>query len=114
MFFSSTTLKAVAIAATSQALLASAAPGRQLQEPQARAVYMMTNTPQNKIVAMPVQQNGTLAQGTMTPTGGQGGLEIVAMTGAPALADALCTQDSVKVSDQVRYQQKLTCTLNFC
>ena len=102
MFFSSTTLKAIALAATTHAFLASAAPACQPQEPQPKAVYFMTNTPQNNIVALPVQQDGTLAQGTMTPTGGQGSLEVNPMTGQPAIPDGLSSQDAVKVSGKVR------------
>lgn len=61
----------------------------------------MTNTAQNNIVALPVQQDGTLAQGCMTPTGGKGLLEISAMTGQPAAPDGLSSQDSVVVSGDV-------------
>ena len=101
MLFSSNTLKASALVALAGASLVSSAPARRHQR-QAKAVYFMTNTPQNNIMALPVQQDGTLAQGSMTPTGGQGLQEVDPKTGRPAAPDGLSSQDSVVVKGNVR------------
>ena len=101
MFFSGNTIKAVALTALANACLVSSAPAGKAQQ-QPKAVYFMTNTEQNSIVALPVAQDGTLAQGTMTPTGGKGLQEISGMTGQPAAPDGLSSQDSVVVAGKVR------------
>ena len=102
MFFSRNTIQAFALAALANVRLVSSAPTGHAQS-QPKAVYFMTNTPQNNIIALPVAQDGTLAQGTMTPTGGQGLQGTNAMTGQPAAPDGLSSQDSVVVAGRVRY-----------
>ena len=99
MYFSTNSLKATGIAALAGASIVSAAPRHAAQQP--RAIYFQTNTPQNNIVALPVQQDGTLAQGSMTPTGGSGLQEIDGKTGQPASPDGLSSQDSVVVAGKV-------------
>lgn len=93
-------MKAFALAALANSCIVSSAPACSVHK-QPRAIYFMTNTAQNNIVALPVQQDGTLAQGCMTPTGGKGLQEISAMTGQPAAPDGLSSQDSVVVSGDV-------------
>ena len=63
----------------------------------AKAVYFMTNAKPNQIVALPIGQDGTLSQGTLTPTGGDGSTEVDAKTGAPTVPDALASQGAVRV-----------------
>jgi hypothetical protein len=55
----------------------------------AQAVYFMTNAAQNSIVALKVAADGTLSDGSITPTGGAGMNGIDSATGGPAAPDAL-------------------------
>ena len=64
-------------------------------EQSAKVLYMMSNQDTNTIVAQPVDADGNLSQqGTITPTGGKGGLS------APG-PDTLGTQDCIVLSDNV-------------
>ena len=68
----------------------------------ARAVYFMTNTASNSIVALNVAADGTIADiGSITPTGGSGGNLVNPMTFAPDGPDALGSQGSVQVVENV-------------
>jgi hypothetical protein len=67
----------------------------------AKAVYFMTNTANNSIVALKVAADGTLSDGSITATGGEG-MNGVDSTGAPAAPDALFSQGAVKVAGSVR------------
>ena len=66
----------------------------------AKAIYFMTNAANNSIVALKVNEDGTLSSGSMTATGGSG-MSGVDSTGAPAAPDSLFSQGSVKVSGNV-------------
>jgi hypothetical protein len=68
-----------------------------------KAIYFMTNTEQNKIVALKVANDGTLSDGSVTPTGGAGATEVEPMTGKPMLTDPLASQGSVRVAGKVSH-----------
>ncbi|KAJ4256922.1 hypothetical protein NW762_009018 [Fusarium torreyae] len=62
----------------------------------AKAVYFLTNDVENGVVALPVQHDGTLAKGTVTLTGGAGGVHVDAK-GQLVTPDALVSQSSITV-----------------
>jgi hypothetical protein len=66
----------------------------------AKAIYFMTNTANNSIVALKVAADGTVSNGSVTATGGAG-MSGVDASGAPAAPDALFSQGSVKVAGNV-------------
>jgi hypothetical protein len=66
----------------------------------AKAIYFMTNTANNSIVALKVAADGTVSDGSVTSTGGAG-MSGVDASGAPAAPDALFSQGSVKVAGNV-------------
>jgi hypothetical protein len=66
----------------------------------AKAIYFITNAANNSIVALKVASDGTLSDGSITPTGGAG-LSGVDSTGAPAAPDSLFSQGAVKVAGNV-------------
>lgn len=68
---------------------------------QTKAVYLMTNTADNSVIALPVAADGTLSEGTFAATGGSGGNLLNSMTGLPDAPDALSVQDSVRVVGNV-------------
>ena len=64
----------------------------------AKAIYFMTNDPAgNSIVAMKVNADGTLSEGSITPTGGKGLSGIDGSTNQTAAPDALFSQSALKV-----------------
>ncbi|KAH8802847.1 hypothetical protein F5884DRAFT_486874 [Xylogone sp. PMI_703] len=62
-----------------------------------KAVYFITNAANNSIVALKVNDNGTLSNGSVTATGGAG-LSGVDATGNPAAPDSLFSQGAIKVA----------------
>jgi hypothetical protein len=79
-------------------------PSQQLnarQFEQARAIYFITNDPQNSVVALPVNADGTLCQGTFNATGGCGANGIDGTTGQPAVPDSLFSQGAITVVGRV-------------
>lgn len=70
----------------------------------AKVVYFITNTAKNSIVALKVSANGTLSNGSITPTGGAGLSGIDSSTGKPAAPDSLFSQGAIKVSGNVRFR----------
>ncbi|TAQ86477.1 hypothetical protein B7494_g5199 [Chlorociboria aeruginascens] len=63
----------------------------------AKAVYLLTNAANNSVVALKVAADGTLSDGSITATGGQG-MNGVDAQGAPAAPDALFSQGALKVA----------------
>lgn len=63
-----------------------------------KAVYLITNDAENSIVALPIQADGTLAQGTVTPVGGKGANSIDGATSQPAGPDALVSQSALTIA----------------
>ena len=70
----------------------------------AEAVYFMTNEAQNAVVALSVAKDGSLSTWTMTATGAAGGSLVSATDGTPNGPDALGSQGSVQVTDNVRVE----------
>ena len=66
----------------------------------AKALYFITNDANNSVVAIPINKNGTLSDGSFTATGGAGSNEVDA-TGKPLAPDALSSQGSVRVAGKV-------------
>ncbi|KIY00244.1 uncharacterized protein Z520_03929 [Fonsecaea multimorphosa CBS 102226] len=64
----------------------------------ARAIYFITNDASNSVAAVPVASNGLLSEGSLTPTGGEGGNSISGATNQPAAPDALISQSSVTIA----------------
>ena len=69
---------------------------------QAKAIYLLTNDASNAVIALKVNRDGTLSQGSITPTGGKGANEINVMTGMPAGPDALSSQSALTIAGSVR------------
>ncbi|KAF8849685.1 hypothetical protein BDZ45DRAFT_555149, partial [Acephala macrosclerotiorum] len=63
----------------------------------AKVVYFISNAANNSIVAMKVGANGSLSDGSVTPTGGAG-MSGVNATGGAAAPDSLFSQGSIKIS----------------
>jgi hypothetical protein len=63
----------------------------------AKAVYFLSNDAQNSVVALKIMPDGTLAEGSITPTGGKGGNGIDASKNASAAPDALFSQGALTV-----------------
>ncbi|KAF7510746.1 hypothetical protein GJ744_006112 [Endocarpon pusillum] len=63
----------------------------------AKAIYFMTNQDENSVIMLPVQDDGTLADGSIIATGGKGASLIDTKTGQPAASDTLASQGSVRV-----------------
>lgn len=66
-----------------------------------KAIYFITNAAENSVVALKVASDGTVSDGTITPTGGNGSTGVDAK-GAPAVPDGLFSQGAVKVAGKVR------------
>ena len=63
-----------------------------------KAIYFISNDASaNSIIAMKVGADGTLSDGSITPTGGKGASGITGTTNQPAGPDALFSQSAIKV-----------------
>lgn len=84
------------------------ASGRKL----AKAVYFLTNDAKNSVVALKVNADGTLSDGSITLTGGSGASGINGMTNAAAGPDSLFSQSALKADGNVgllaAYHEKTT------
>lgn len=67
----------------------------------AKTLYFMTNLAENAVVALPVGEDGSLSTWTMTATGGAGGSLVSPTDGTPDGPDALGSQGSVQVAENV-------------
>lgn len=63
----------------------------------AKAVYFLTNDVANAVVALKVNSDGTLSDGSIIPTGGAGGTGVGA-DGQPAIPDPLFSQGALATS----------------
>ncbi|KAL7627309.1 hypothetical protein AAE478_001500 [Parahypoxylon ruwenzoriense] len=63
-----------------------------------KAVYLITNDAENAVVALPINDDGTLSQGTVTPSGGKGTNAIDGSTMKPAQPDALLSQGALTIA----------------
>ncbi|KJZ72145.1 hypothetical protein HIM_08410 [Hirsutella minnesotensis 3608] len=63
-----------------------------------KAVYFMTNSDENAVVAVPIGADGKLSGGTRTPTGGRGSVSIYGPTMSPAAKDGLISQSSLSIA----------------
>ena len=76
-------------------------PHPQIRTPsRGKAVYFLDNEVQNSIVALRVNSNGTLSDGSITATGGAGGVAIHP-NGPLDVPDVLFSSGSVVVSEDV-------------
>ena len=66
-----------------------------------KAIYFITNDEANGVVALPIANDGTLSQGTVTKTGGAGSVAVNA-DGQPATPDALVGQSALTMAGNVR------------
>ena len=66
-----------------------------------KAIYFMTNKDDNSIVALPISKDGKLADGSITATGGKGGIEVDPKTGLPTLPDGIASEGAVRVASSV-------------
>jgi len=73
----------------------------------AKAIYLLTNDQSNAVVALPIAADGTLSQGTVTPTGGEGSNSVNAMQ-QPAAPDALLSQAALTIAGNVGFEPKLS------
>ena len=88
----------LAIVAVAQSV---ALPGGPPTKP-AKAVYFITNDKVNAVVALRVNGDGTLSDGTIAATGGTGESAIKKSTNMTAGPDALFSQGAVALSGTVR------------
>lgn len=68
-----------------------------------KAVYLLTNDAENSVVALPINEDGTLAAGTVTPSGGKGSNSIDGTTMGPAQPDALVSQSALTIAGSVSF-----------
>lgn len=68
-----------------------------------KAVYLLTNDANNAVVALPIDEDGALAAGTITPSGGAGSNTIDGTTMKPAQPDALVSQSSLTIAGNVSF-----------
>ncbi|KAM0273144.1 hypothetical protein ACHAQH_008464 [Verticillium albo-atrum] len=66
--------------------------------PAAKAVYLLSNEPENSVIALPIGANGMLSAGQKAATGGEGSNAIDGSTGQPAAPDALVSQSALTVA----------------
>ncbi|MBE3040984.1 hypothetical protein IMZ48_00020 [Candidatus Bathyarchaeota archaeon] len=66
-----------------------------------KAIYFITNDEVNSVAALPIANDGTLSQGTVTKTGGAGSVAVDA-DGQPATPDALVGQSALTIAGNVR------------
>ena len=66
-----------------------------------KAIYFISNTADNSIIALKVAQNGILSDGSITATGGAGLSGISAADGKAAAPDSLFSQGVVKIAGNV-------------
>lgn len=66
-----------------------------------KAVYFLSNSKENSVISLAVASDGTLSEGSTTPTGGKGGNGIDGMTNEPSGPDALFSQGAVSVAGNV-------------
>jgi hypothetical protein len=66
----------------------------------AKAIYFITNAAENSVVALKVASDGTLSDGSITATGGNG-MVGVDKEGAPAVPDGTFSQGALKVAGNV-------------
>jgi hypothetical protein len=78
-----------------------ALPGRSTTSPP-KAVYFINNDKINAVVALRVNGDGTLSDGTIVATGGTGESAIKKSTNMTAGPDALFSQGAVAISGTVR------------
>ncbi|KAI0015345.1 hypothetical protein F4780DRAFT_787072 [Xylariomycetidae sp. FL0641] len=62
-----------------------------------KAVYILTNESPNSVLALPINEDGTLSKGVLNPTGGKGGSSVDS-DGKPAGPDALASQSALTVA----------------
>jgi hypothetical protein len=67
------------------------------------AVYLLTNTQSNSVVALSIGNNGTLSEGSSTSTGGIGSNAISSSTNQSSAPDALFAQSPLTVAHNVCY-----------
>lgn len=68
-----------------------------------KAVYVLTNDDANSVVALPIQADGTLGAGTVTPSGGKGLSSLSGMTNQSAGPDSLASQSALTVAGGVSF-----------
>jgi hypothetical protein len=68
-----------------------------------KAVYFISNDSPNTIVALPINEDGTLSAGTVTRSGGNGAVSFHNTPGVPAKPDGLVSQSSITIAGQVSY-----------
>lgn len=69
--------------------------------PVGKAVYLQSNEHENSVISITIGHDGKLYGGMTTSTGGMGGAGIDGTTNKPAGPDALSSQGSVVVKDNV-------------
>lgn len=67
----------------------------------AKAVYFLTNDAKNSVVALKVDTDGTLSDGSITLTGGSGASGIESKNNATAGPDSLFSQSALKAEGNV-------------
>lgn len=67
----------------------------------AKAVYFLTNDAKNSVVALKVNADGTLSDGSITLTGGSGASGVDGMTNTTAGPDSLFSQSALKAEGNV-------------
>lgn len=66
-----------------------------------KAVYSMTNTEENAVIAVPIGPDAKLAGGAATATGGKGAVSVDGAANAPAAKDGLVSQSSLSIAGNV-------------
>ena len=104
----------ILIAALGLSLTAYAAPRpatdeveeKDAEEKKPKALYFLSNAPDNAVVSLGIKDDYSLAEGATSPTGGHGGYGLIAPDKTPAGPDALWSQGSIAVADDVSIPKK--------
>ena len=78
----------------------------------AQAVYFLTNDQCNSVVALKVNNDGTLSDGSITSTGGAGGNGFDAAKNQSSAPDALFSQGALKVAGNVSILISFHCVIS--
>ncbi|KAB5525524.1 hypothetical protein GE09DRAFT_1229330 [Coniochaeta sp. 2T2.1] len=65
-----------------------------------KAVYLISNGPENNVIALPIGADGTLSKGSSIATGGAGSNSVDSATNQPAAPDALVSQGSLTLAGE--------------
>lgn len=109
-------LFSLALGALTLCAQAASIPGNKASAAQssgAKAVYFMTNSDKNSIIAVSVGSNGLLSKAANTASGGKGAIGIDGSTNSSAATDGLFSQSSLSIAQNVIQFHNVRTMINF-